>query len=695
MKQSLYLIALFLLIGLKGLSQNVLIQPEKITSEEIETWLQKRYDFVFRHMNAYLEEPPLEMANIPFYSSFTKNNNPASVYLNSTTLTPSNSKVLGFDVLEEINTLTRAAMLVKTSVNADPAKLVGKPGQLRLNGLSATSRVFGGIITMIQQLGQFGPENYYLVIIHPQPYGLSISEHFAIHKDSNVPDIIDNIFTSAGLSTPVFNLSSLGYVKPMRVQYGETDLDFITRSAVKEGMWYFVEPNSPSPSLTFEDSNTGLINLGTLNYYGPQENLETARQQKIFFVGEGNSFSAGKHVVGQYSEHLGSYYSSTALSGITNNYQTYRLEDVFISPGSLAEKAVNNKDAELHKAHKWNALSNAMIVTPGRLFTLNDTQSQISGDYLITKAHHTGFINERGSSDSFHYANQFCFAESSNSFKVAPKALEYKVNDITYGTIAGLAGETRYVDEWGRVKVDFHWDANSSGDETSSGWIPVLRPSHGSKSGFSFLPEIGDEVLISFINGDPDRPIVIGSVPNTQDNPHLTLPDNKTVDYIRTSTGSGEASEMRMENLPGSEKLTLKSRDIALEAIDEVTFDALARANAELDNGTNSYGSVYADNQITAWGVIRASGTVYSSFGIKTITKLGTGIYQIITDVSALQTSQAVNVTPEIDNTPEDLSEMVIPSVNVTATGTFVIYLNDGEGNLVDNDFTFIATGRQ
>ncbi|KPM48383.1 type VI secretion system Vgr family protein [Jiulongibacter sediminis] len=695
MKYFLKLLILLLFIDLNGFGQNVLIQPEKITTEDLETWLQKQYDFVFGHMNQYIEEAPIDKGFIPLYSSFTGNNNPASLYLNNTILTPNNSKVVGFDVLEEINHLTRAAVVVKTAINADPASLVGKSGQLRLNGLSSSSRVFGGIITMIQHLGQFDGENYYLVIIHPESYGLSISERFAIHQDSNVPDIVNNIYTSFGLGTPVFHLSGSGTVKCMRVQYGETDLDFITRSAVKEGIWYFVEPNSLSPSLIFEDSNTGLINLGTLNYYGPQENLETAGQQKIFFAGEGNSFAAGKHIVGQYSDQNGSFYSNTALSGISNNYQSYRLEDVYTGTSDLAGKAINNKDAELHKAHKWNALSNAMAVTPGRLFTLNDTQNQISGDYLITKTHHCGFISERGSSDSFYYANQLGFAKSSNPFKVAPKELEYKVNDITFGTIAGPAGETRYVDEWGRVKVDFHWDSNSSGDETSSGWIPVLRPAHGNNSSFFFIPEVGDEVLVNFINGDPDRPIVIGSVPNTNDLPFLSLPSNKTTDYIRTATGAGEASEIRIQNLPNSEKITLKSRDISLHAIDEISFDAEAFAKAELDTNVNSYGGVYADNQITAWGVIRASGTAYNSFGIKTLSKLGTGIYRVITDVSVPQTSQAINVTPEIDEAPLGLTEMVIPSVNVNGTGTFEIYLNDGNGNLVDNDFLFIATGRQ
>ena len=123
-------------------------------------------------------------------------------------------------------------------------------------------------------------------------------------------------------------------------------------------------------------------------------------------------------------------------------------------------------------------------------------------------------------------------------------------------------GEELWTDQYGRVKVQFHWDRDGKNDEQSSCWIRVAQPWASKRFGMQFMPRIGDEVVVSFVDADPDRPLVTGSVYNGANLPPYTLPDNQTRSGIKTdsSKGSGGFNELRFEDKQDSEEVFLQAQ---------------------------------------------------------------------------------------------------------------------------------------
>ena len=123
----------------------------------------------------------------------------------------------------------------------------------------------------------------------------------------------------------------------------------------------------------------------------------------------------------------------------------------------------------------------------------------------------------------------------------------------------GPKGEEVFVDEYGRVKVQFHWDRQGKNDENSSGWIRVVQPWAGKQWGTLFIPRVGDEVVIEFLHGDLRRPVVVGSLYNGEDRPPVSLPAGQTITTIKSSSakGGGGSNEMRFEDKKGSEEIYL------------------------------------------------------------------------------------------------------------------------------------------
>jgi type VI secretion system secreted protein VgrG len=225
--------------------------------------------------------------------------------------------------------------------------------------------------------------------------------------------------------------------------------------------------------------------------------------------------------------------------------------------------------------------STAPDLRAGYTFTLTDqTGGGLGGTYLVTSVHHAGFLRVTNGVSKLFYGNQFEVIPASLTYRPALTARKPLAQPTT-AVVTGPAGETIYADQYGRVKVQFNWDRTGTADQNSSAWLRVASPMAGSGHGMIFLPHGGDEVLVTFIDGDPDQPVVAGSLYNAAAPTPYALPANKTVSTIRGTPSSGAVNELEFDDLAGSQALNLKgAKDLQIRAGNNLSISATGWSQA-------------------------------------------------------------------------------------------------------------------
>ena len=220
---------------------------------------------------------------------------------------------------------------------------------------------------------------------------------------------------------------------------------------------------------------------------------------------------------------------------------------------------------------------NAPGLRAGYTFVLDDRSGAgVGNTYLVTALQHAGFRRITNGLASFFYGNQFEVIPSLTPYRPAFKTPR-PVAQPCPAVVTGPAGEEIHVDKYGRVKVHFYWDRRGSMDDQSSAWVRVASPWAGDGHGMLFLPRVGDEVLVGFVEGNPDQPVVTGSFYNSANNVLYALPANKTMSTIKTqsSKGGGGANEIRFQDLKGSEQLMISAtKDLTVSAANDLTVSA-------------------------------------------------------------------------------------------------------------------------
>jgi len=222
------------------------------------------------------------------------------------------------------------------------------------------------------------------------------------------------------------------------------------------------------------------------------------------------------------------------------------------------------------------------------------TRSDLNQEYLITRltTSATQPLGEDSGDESSSYNNEFECIPSSIPFRPSRKALKPMVEGVQTAMVTGPGGEEIYTDEYGRIKVQFHWDRVGHRDENSSCWIRVSQLWAGEGWGAIYTPRIGQEVIVDFLEGDPDKPIITGKVYNGDNATPYTLPDDKTKSTIKSNSykGGGGYNELRFEDTKGSEEVYIHAQKDMNEKIEN---------NMSTSVGANQSISVGADRTIT------------------------------------------------------------------------------------------------
>ncbi|RJQ70908.1 MAG: type VI secretion system tip protein VgrG [Desulfobacteraceae bacterium] len=475
--------------------------------------------------------------------------------------------------------------LVSENHNIAFKDIVGKAVAVTVTLFEGEKRHFHGLVSRFVhksgklEKGEYAPRfSRYSATMVPWLWLLTKTKDSRIFQNLSVPDIIEKIFKDAGFSDYQLKLSGSYAEKVYCVQYNETDYNFVSRLMEQEGLFYFFQHEEKKHTLIIADSP---------DEHKPCSHQASARYQNnaggwqeedvITDLTMEQEIRAGKYSVNDYNFEMP---NADLKVEVTTQHD--------LGPG---EREVYDYPARFSKRDEGDRLANlrmqaeeASITTIKGSSTCRDFASgfrfELKGFYrsdMNNKAYVLTVLDHEASEPveaSGHvvptYSNRFSCTPHEVPFRpplVTPKPV---VEGTQPAVVVGPSGEEIYTDKYGRVKVQFVWDREGKKDENSSCWVRVSQPWAGAGWGAMFIPRIGQEVIVDFIEGDPDRPIITGRVYHGANSPPYSLPDEKTKSTLKSnsSTGGGGFNEIRFEDKKGSEEIYIhgqKDWTIAIE----------------------------------------------------------------------------------------------------------------------------------
>jgi len=447
-------------------------------------------------------------------------------------------------------------------------KVLGQAMSIAFDLPSGGIRYFHGLVTQFRHHGVTDDGFLFRAVLRPWLWFLTRTSNCRIFQEKSVPDIIKKVFSDNGFSDFKLELTSSYKPRTYCVQYRETDFNFVSRLMEEEGIFYFFEHEKTKHTLVIADSVNAyqtIADYATIPYF-PPENIARRKQDHIFEWQTAHQVQSGTYVLNDYDFEKP---NSNLVTKFTEKKQHSHAEgEQYDYPGNYFESAVgetysNIRLNELQTHYEvMQGRGNAMGLTTGMLFTLKDhyiapentKHIVIAANFLIVSNQYRS--NTTGETQ---YECSFKAIRSTQQFRPQRLSPVPFVQGPQTATVVGKSGEEIWTDKYGRIKVQFHWERNGKKNETSSCWIRVATPIAGKQWGWVSLPRMGQEVVVSFLEGNPDRPLITGSVYNANQMPPYALPANQTQSGLKSrSSKEGTAdnfNELRFEDKKGSEEV--------------------------------------------------------------------------------------------------------------------------------------------
>ena len=499
------------------------------------------------------------------------------------------STPLGDDVLlfkkmvatEELGRLfSYDLQLLSEKVDISFDDIVGENVTVRLELGNNKTRYFNGYVSRFAQMDAEGEFARYNATVVPWLWFLTQSSDCRIFQNKTVPDIIEEVFNAHGFDKYELRLSGDYRTWEYCVQYQETDFNFVSRLMEQEGIYYFFLHENGEHKLALADSpgahescpgyeeivyrppeEHSLGQSETIQYWSIQKLLRTTS-----YIHNDFDFKNPKANLLTQSqiprEHTGAEF---AFYDGLGEYVTK----------SEGEEYAKIRIEEIQAHHQvFTGKAGARGIVLGHKFNLTDSYREDQNrEYVVIAIHHEITSDVYGSSESKQeedlYNCSFTAIEPTTPFRPSRRTPKSVVNGPQTAMVVGPSGDEIYTDEYGRVKVQFHWDRDGQYNENSSCWIRVAQHWAGKKWGAFYLPRIGQEVIVEFLDGDPDRPFITGRVYNGENMPPYPLPDNKTLSTLKSNSSKGGQgfNEIRFEDKKDEEQIFIhaqKNQDIRI-----------------------------------------------------------------------------------------------------------------------------------
>lgn len=471
----------------------------------------------------------------------------------------------GFNGIDAMSRLfSYEVELFSENNNIDFSQIIGKPITINLMLTDGSDRYFHGIVSRFSHYSRKGGTTMHLstyrATIVPWTWLLTRTTDSRIFQNMSVPEIVEKIFREKGFSDYSMEVQETHDKRVYCVQYRETDFNFISRLMEDEGIYYYFTHEQNKHTMVIADTPAKTKKLsGRIRYQFTFGNVD---EDTITELGKVQEIQAGKYALWDYNFEM----PKTRLdSNIDSQQKVGPGEREFYDyPGGYSVKAAGDRASRLRmeeeeaKITTIDGAGNCRVFASGHRFTLSESvrQDMNDQDYLLTSVEHQATQGWEGEGD-FTYANGFICIPYSMPFRPARRTPKPIVHGSQTATVVGKEGEEIDTDKYGRAKVQFHWDREGQKNENSSCWIRVSTSLAGGNFGSIFIPRIGQEVVVDFLEGDPDQPIITGVVYNATNMPPYPLPDEKTKSTIKTnsSKGGGGFNEIRFEDNKGKEQI--------------------------------------------------------------------------------------------------------------------------------------------
>ena len=448
------------------------------------------------------------------------------------------------------------------------------------------SRLIMGVIAGIDWLGiSFDAKLRLRFDIRPAFAMLEQRVHSRLWQDKSALEIIDEVLGEA-LSEYERSHDSGGASggqtpRSYCVQYRESDLAFVSRLLEEEGISYTFnhDPDAGHEVLTLFETADQLE--AALNYDDTEvfpvisHNPEEFEVESIQAIEWRRRLTSTAVLRNDFDWQTPDAPLSAEDGGADDRGRTRRVYahgDRRFETDDLADRAGDRLASLTRMSARGVGRSNASDLRAGRRLTVIDHElGQLAEELVLTRVDHEGHdasVMRAGSTDG--YGNRFECVPTSAGLRPSPRTPKPRVHGPQTAIVCGVPGEEIDVDQHGRIRVQFHWEEEPHHDERSSCWVRVAQSWAAGGWGAQFIPRIGMEVVVEFLDGNPDRPLVTGCVYNGANPPPFALPDNKTQSGLRTnsSPGGGGSNELRFEDAAGSEEIYLhgqKDWTIAIE----------------------------------------------------------------------------------------------------------------------------------
>ena len=526
--------------------------------------------------------------------------------------------VVGFKLTERLSEVFQGHLeLASTDPSIQAAEILEQPVDLVIWQDSMPLRRFTGVVNEFVRGDAGHRRTRYELIIQPPLWRLGLMHNSRIFQTQGTDTIVRTLLEERGIIDSIFDLKRTPEQREYCVQHRESDLAFLERLAAEEGWHYRYEQGSVDG-----DTQSALI---IADHHGDAPKLEPA----AYNAKAGGSTQRPAVYRFRYEERV--RVASVAMKDYTFRNPAYALMHEHASgdlkhredyqhydyPGRFKADASGQPFTEArlqslrNDASTASGESNRPDFSPGAKVELTEHDSDnLNREWLLTSITHTGTqpqaLEEEGGSEPTTYHNQFKAIPADLTW--CPQTPHRPLMDgPQIAIVTGQEGEEIHCDEHGRVKVRFPWDRYSKNNEHSSAWLRVSQGWAGGQYGFMALPRIGHEVIVSFLDGDPDQPIITGRTHHVTNTPPYGLPEHKTRTTLKTKTHKGEGSnELRFEDEADQEQIYLHAqKDLDLRT--EHNRTEVIKNDSHLTVENNRFSQIKGDDHCTVGGDKRES----------------------------------------------------------------------------------------
>ncbi len=450
-----------------------------------------------------------------------------------------------------------------------PDQVVDLNAELRIYRNNECVQRVHGVVRQFTQ-GDIGyHHNYYSLVLVPALERLSLRHNSRIFQQKSSVDIVTTLLQDMGIQDFAFSLVRKCQPREFCVQYRESDLNFLHRLAAEEGWVYYFEHVEGKHTLVFSDASFTLPKAKEAIVHN---NLSGGKADipYISSFDKHTRADVAKVRLRDYSFKNPSRTFAISHSGSDLTYQRDSYEH-YDYPGRYKDDTNGRAFSKIRleylrrEAHLSSGKSNQPLIRAGYRFDIEQhLNKEMNIKWIPVLVKHSGTqpqaLEESGGDGATTYSNHFNVIPAKDTWRATPQPNPC-IDGPMIAIVTGPPGEEIYCDRYGRVKVHFPWDRESQQNESSSCWVRVAQGWGGSQFGMVAIPRVGHEVIVSFLNGDPDQPIITGRTYHSGNMPPYALPEHKTRTVIKTQTHLGEGfNELRFEDQAGSEEIFIHAQ---------------------------------------------------------------------------------------------------------------------------------------